>query len=262
MTTVIDTEVIAQNFSNAAHTYDAWAHPQTLVAKKLCTLLPDEATFILDVGCGTGIMADLMRKRYPNAHITGIDPAKGMVEQCKSRFASDEKTSFFVNSAEKYEAASCFDLVASTFSMHWFSDKAKALQNIKHSLNHGGSVAVTIPILGSLPELYESYLAATDHEMPGLKLLSAEYYCALFSKAGLPFEQVMVDELRMNVSNPMAVINSLRCIGGAPRGLSDVSPLPQRQMQKLLDFYSEYFSSDEGVDFTYMILFGTTSRVV
>lgn len=260
MTSVIDTDVIAQRFSNAAHTYDAWALPQTLVAKKLCTLLPDEATSVLDIGCGTGLMTDLVRKRYPAAQITGIDPAVKMIEHCKKRFSDDEKTAFIINSAENFSSLSSFDLVVATCSMHWFSDKRKALGNIRSSLMPGGSLAVAIPIEGSLPELCESYHAATGTQMPGLKLLSSDEYLTLFSQTGFDLDEVIVEEVRMKVPDSMYVLNSLRRIGGAPQGLSDDSPIPQKQLQKLLDFYNEHFSMDGGVDFTYQFFFGVTAR--
>jgi malonyl-CoA O-methyltransferase len=270
MTALIDTNIVAKNFSDAAVTYDKWAIPQTVVARKLCTLLPDDAKYVLDIGCGTGLMTDLVRKRYPAAHITGIDPAKGMVEQCQRRFADDNKTTFIVESAEKYVAPASFDLVVASCSVQWFSNKQRALDNIYDSLLPEGYVAVAILIEGSLPELYESYRAAVGTEMPGLKLLPAEEYLSLFSQAGFTMEEVLIDDVRLQGTDPMYVINSLRGIGGAPPVLSHDSCMPQKQMKKLLEFYAEHFSiapdilkngdRKNGVDFTCRFLFGVASK--
>ncbi len=261
MTAVIDTTVIAKSFSNAAHTYDAWALPQTIVAKKLCTFLPDDATEILDIGCGTGLMTDLVRKRYRTAHITGVDPAEGMIEQCTRRFSNDEKTTFIIGTAEDYSSPSSFDLAVATCSMHWFNDKLKALRNIRSSLTPEGCLAVAIPIDGSIPELCESYRAATGTEMPGLKLLTAAEYTSLFLQAGFLLEHILVEEVRLRVPDALFVVNSLRRIGGAPKGLSDDSSIPQKQLETLLRFYNEHFSFDDGVDLTYQFFFAVTTAI-
>jgi SAM-dependent methyltransferase len=55
---------------------------------------------VLDVGCGTGALAQAVLKREDSATITGIDPAESLVEYCKSRFAS-ERAQFKSASAEK-----------------------------------------------------------------------------------------------------------------------------------------------------------------
>ena len=260
MTAAIDTSAIAKSFSNAAHSYDAWALPQTIVAKKLCSLLPEKASHILDLGCGTGLMTDLVRQRYPVAFITGVDPAEGMIQQCTKRFASDKRAAFILNTAERYVSPSAFDLIVATCSMHWFSDKQKALSNIRASLTREGQIAVAIPIIGSLPELYESYQAILGTEMPGLKLLSAENYSSAFSEAGMPLEHVLVEEVRMTVPDSLFVIDSLRCIGGAPEGLSFESPMPHNQLSEILEFYNTHFATKGGVDFTYQFLFGRASK--
>jgi malonyl-CoA O-methyltransferase len=260
MTAVIDTTSIAKSFSNAAQTYDAWALPQTFVAKKLCSLLPQNARHILDLGCGTGLMTDLVRQQYPAAFITGVDPAEGMIQQCKKRFASDTRTTFILTTAERYVSSCSFDLIVATCSMHWFSDKQKAVSNIRSSLMCGGKVGVAIPIQGSLPELYASYQAVMGAEMPGVKLLPAKSYSTIFSEAGLFVEHAIVEEVRMTVPDSLFVIDSLRCIGGAPKGLSFESPLPDNQLEEILAFYNSHFATENGVDFTYQFLFGIASK--
>lgn len=255
MKSTTDTAVIANSFSQAAQTYDAWSFIQTLVARRLCSLLPDAAERILDMGCGTGLMTDLVRKKYRTAFITGVDPARGMIELCEKRFAHDKRMTFVANTAEQYAAPCSFDLIVATCSAHWFPDKQKVLNNFRTSLTPDGRVAAAIPLEGSLPELYESFRVATGSDMPGLKLLSPEEYYALFSEAGFALEQAIVEEIRMTLPDAMFALNSLRKIGGAPKGLSDSSPIPDDQLHRLVDFYHEHFSTVNGVHQTYQFLF-------
>jgi len=41
---------------------------------------------ILDVGCGTGYLTKLLLDRWPDARITAIDIAPGMIEYARDRF--------------------------------------------------------------------------------------------------------------------------------------------------------------------------------
>ena len=87
----IETDVVAKRFSDAAGTYDAWSHPLAVSAKGLVDFLPKEAKEVLDVGCGTGLVTSIVREKYPEARIVGMDPAPGMIEFCRKKWKDDPR---------------------------------------------------------------------------------------------------------------------------------------------------------------------------
>lgn len=253
---MMNTELIAEQFSKASSTYDSWATPQTTVAKRMCSFLPQRATQILDVGCGTGIMAQLLKDAYPTAYLTCVDPAPGMIQQCSSRFAHDTNTSCIISSAEEFCSPHRFDLVVSTNSFHWFSDKRKALANIHRSLTSSGVFLIATPLRRTLLELYESCLNATGNSIHCIDLFSEEEHTSVFLEYGLRSKTIIVEEFQQTVSSPLDIIHLLQAIGGAPPLLRHDSLLPKEQMQQLEDYYTNHFSVPGGVRVTYQFLYG------
>ena len=97
---------------------------------------------VLDIGCGTG---------HPSLHIakdvgsiTGIDRSERMIKIARSRLSKSEVKNivFEVGNAEALKFSnSSFDAVILCGSLATFSDKKKALQEIKRVLKKNGKVA-------------------------------------------------------------------------------------------------------------------------
>ena len=46
--------------------------------------------FIADLGCGTGTVLELLRRKYPTSQFVGVDLSPEMVERCRKRFPGAE----------------------------------------------------------------------------------------------------------------------------------------------------------------------------
>ena len=57
-------------------------------------LVPHNATQILDLGAGTGLLAALVRARFPLASLHLIDLSAAMLDKATHRFAGDQRMSF------------------------------------------------------------------------------------------------------------------------------------------------------------------------
>jgi malonyl-CoA O-methyltransferase len=78
-------------FERAAAGYDAAAFLQQEVARRLderLEVMKIEPARILDAGCGTGYAFPLLRARYPQATLCGLDLALGMLRQARVRQAA------------------------------------------------------------------------------------------------------------------------------------------------------------------------------
>src|SRR5262245_43194213 len=107
-------KTINARFSAAAPGYDISAAVQKSAAEKLAALIPAlTPRHILDIGCGTGQLTCLLRRRWPVSEIVALDAATGMIEQARIRTAGDTQTKWLVADITKFTPATPFDLVAS-----------------------------------------------------------------------------------------------------------------------------------------------------
>jgi trans-aconitate methyltransferase len=96
-------------------------------------LAPKQGERILDLGCGTG---DLANKLYENGvEIIGIDKSENMVEQAICKYPHIQ---FQVQDATKLPYDSDFDAVFSNATLHWVQPAIHALHGIYQSLKTGG----------------------------------------------------------------------------------------------------------------------------
>lgn len=88
---------IENRFSAAAHQYGQHAHVQKQVADALLNAFNDFAgAFVpkrlVDVGCGTGFVTESLLSRYPEALVTGIDLAPGMLDSLRRKLPTPRLT--------------------------------------------------------------------------------------------------------------------------------------------------------------------------
>ena len=105
-------------------------------------MLPDQAA--LDIGCGTGTLAVLIKRLHPNVSVTGLDPDPKALARARSKA---ERTGVAVRfdrgfaDALEYKDAT-FDRVFSSLMFHHLrrDDRPKALAEIHRVLKPGGSL--------------------------------------------------------------------------------------------------------------------------
>ncbi|WP_152655544.1 trans-aconitate 2-methyltransferase [Oceanobacillus sp. CFH 90083] len=96
-------------------------------------LSPVEGEQILDVGCGTG---DLANKIYQHgANVIGVDKSENMVHQANNKYP---EITFMTKDVLELEYKNDFDAVFSNTTLHWIKQPKEALQHIYNSLKPGG----------------------------------------------------------------------------------------------------------------------------
>ncbi len=253
---VPDRAALSRNFSRAAASYDEHALHQRRIAARLCDLLPEARAVrsILELGCGTGILTELLRARYPTAEITAIDIAPGMIAHCRG--AHGAAAHFELGDAESFRMDGPCECVATSSSMQWFADRAAALANARRQLVPGGTLALAVPLEGTLWELAESYRAATGAHWPSLEFGDAAYYADLCRGAGFAPPRCIVEDLRLAFGDPLAVLRGLRELGAGFAGHGGFAPLPLAATRRLLACYRAGCGGADGsVTATYRVLY-------
>ncbi len=98
---------------------------------------------VLDVACGTGILAREVVSRTGAAEfVTGLDPNAGMLEVAKQLAPSVEWRQGVAESLPFPDAS--FDVVISQFGLMFFNDQSEALRQVVRVLRPGGRVAFAV----------------------------------------------------------------------------------------------------------------------
>lgn len=95
---------------------------------------------ILDVGCGTGVFAGLIRQAFPDAHVWGIDLVAGMLEKGAERWRRHAGSVLPVqgDSERLPFATGSFDIVTCANSFHHYPHQDRAIAEMHRVLHPGG----------------------------------------------------------------------------------------------------------------------------
>ena len=95
----------------------------------------------IDVGCGTGTLAYLLKKRFPNAEIRCVDFAPKMLEAAKHKLKGLNGISFEQADISDYSFSENIDAVVSSLALHHLEtdeDKKGFQEKSYKALNRGG----------------------------------------------------------------------------------------------------------------------------
>jgi len=120
-----------------AATYDRVSDPQVEMARAVLDRLPlqgDER--VLDAGCGSGRVTQLLLDRLPRGHVVAVDAAPSMVEQ--ARAALGERATVYRSDLQELTVAEPVDAVFSNAVFHWLSDHDRLFERLFAALKPGG----------------------------------------------------------------------------------------------------------------------------
>lgn len=101
---------------------------------------------ILEVGCGTGRNIEALCRRFPEAHITGIDLSASMLEQASSKLKPYGSRVRLIQRAYDHpvhEPDAMFDMVLCSYSLSMFNPGwEQAIASAHEDLQPGGLMAL------------------------------------------------------------------------------------------------------------------------
>ncbi len=121
-------------------------------------LQPKEEERILDLGCGTAHLTNVIAER--GAEVTGIDNSDEMIQKAKAQYP---QLAFYKMSATDFHFDQPFDAIFSNAVLHWVLEKEKAIDCIYKNLKQGGRFVMEMGGKGNVAQiisaLKESLLA-------------------------------------------------------------------------------------------------------
>jgi len=121
--------------------YDRVADPQTRWGAEVLERLPLEGDeTVLDAGCGTGRVTELLLARLPRGHVVALDFSAGMLAQAQARLARfrDQVTYVEADLGRTLPISKPVDAVLSTATFHWVMDHDALFANLASVLKPGG----------------------------------------------------------------------------------------------------------------------------
>ena len=121
--------------------YDRVADPQTHWGAEVLERLPlqgDET--VLDAGCGTGRVTELLLARLPRGRVVALDASAAMLVQARQRLAGfgDRVTYIEADLGRPLPIDQPVDAVLSTATFHWVMDHDALFENLAAVLKPGG----------------------------------------------------------------------------------------------------------------------------
>ncbi len=123
---------------NAAE-YEVLASPHVDWGMKLLEsveLRGDEG--VVDAGCGTGRVTEMLLERLPDGSVLAVDASGAMVEAARERFAGDDRVRVEVADLLEFEVGEPVELVLSTATFHWIKDHDLLFSRLAGALKPGG----------------------------------------------------------------------------------------------------------------------------
>jgi len=152
---------------------------------------------ILDAGCGTGTFLNLIKSRYPDTKLHGIDVSKKMVSISKSRLKG--KASIKLQSVEDLkspEFRNRYNYIFNIDSFHHYADQEKAMKNFYRALKKDGTLVIADFSFGHVGNWLFKNLEPANSRM----LLKKEFH-ELFRKHGFK----NIKEKRLGIFSLMTI---------------------------------------------------------
>lgn len=135
-------DLIKARFTKSLSTYNENAKIQKKMAERLVNLLDSNSySNILEIGCGTGFLTELINKKIKFEKYTALDIVKYCEDYIKKinpqiNFINDDIENF-INNSEKY------DLIISNASLQWVNNFEEIVNNLKQKLSENGTFLIS-----------------------------------------------------------------------------------------------------------------------
>ncbi|MEC0183743.1 malonyl-ACP O-methyltransferase BioC [Paenibacillus peoriae] len=276
---------IARQFNrSAAGLYDTHAHVQRTMADMLAEFLMQQANAddsskhgILEIGCGTGNLTEILVNRWLHSSITALDIAPAMLLAAEQRVLStanpaipvgsnDRPSSdihFLLADVEMWAAnapASSFDLIVSSACFQWLSQPQQTLNYLYRLLRPGGILAFATFGPRTFHELHtafeEVYRAkGMVPQRHGLSFQSAKQWKDSLTTAGFSDIQYKCKLFTEEYASPRDFLLSVKSLGASTSEAVISHSLGSRRLfTSLYKEYEDRFSTPKGVAATYDIV--------
>ncbi len=104
---------------------------------------------IIDIGCGPGNSTSLLKARWPDAEVMGIDTSPSMVDRAKD--ICPDATFIIGDASKDLSSLGLFDMVFANASLQWMPDHGRLVPRLFEMVRPNGVLAFQIPQYFRMP---------------------------------------------------------------------------------------------------------------
>lgn len=279
--TIGRSRAVQRQFNRSAISYDAHAHVQRSMANYLARSLSEwrnrrflSDPSILEIGCGTGALTQILVNEWPSANITALDIAPEMIEVASKRFRSAEhpgtanwkmdRLRFLQADIEIWavNAPECsVDIIVSNACFQWLSSPKETLGHLRRMLRPGGLLIFTTFGPDTFREMHEAFdkvyrANGMEPQRHGLSFHSPAQWEIMLQESGYSSFHC---ERSIHIEKYTSARDFLYSVKGMGASTSEASPIPGYSLRRLFtNMYKEYedkFGTQGGASATYDLLF-------
>ncbi len=105
-------------------------------------IMVNDPETIIDIGCGPGNSTQILRRRWPNADIVGLDSSQKMIEKAREDYPSQK---WMVGDAADLDTSQKYDIVFSNATLQWVPEHDVLVPRLFNRVNKNGVMAVQVP---------------------------------------------------------------------------------------------------------------------
>ncbi len=136
-----------------AQTYDRVAEPQTRWGRVVLDRLPLVGSErVLDAGCGSGRVTEILVERLPRGRVIALDASTAMIDAARTRLApfGDRVEYLVADLGQPLPLAEEVDAILSTATFHWVPDHDALFANLADVLRPGGRLVAQCGGVGNI----------------------------------------------------------------------------------------------------------------
>jgi trans-aconitate 2-methyltransferase len=140
-----------------AATYDRIADPQARWGRTVLERLPLAGhERVLDAGCGTGRVTELLAARLPSGHVVALDASAAMIEAARRRLApfGDRVEYVVADLARPLPLDESVDAILSTATFHWIVDHDALFAVLAAVIRPGGRLVAQCGGAGNIASIH------------------------------------------------------------------------------------------------------------
>lgn len=242
---------IRRSFSDAAVNYEVLSSLHKEIGRELIKKVIDRSCVrILDVGTGTGYLANKAKFYFPEAQVIGMDIADGMVLQADKLKEGIQIVQADANALPFQKET--FDLIVSNLAYQWMPDLAVSFKQAHHCLKPAGDFCATLFGHRTMEEFYDILQTCIQPGSALRRLPDGDAVDQALKVAGFNNTETDYEIIRVQFADIMDLLKWVKGIGA--NSLNQDIVFGKQTIAKMDEMYKVKYPYHNGICVTFEII--------